>query len=80
MEPNYIRKLNRELEFERRGKKIIPTILFIFVFFTMIGPLILLVILNADWIDQAFSNLWVQVGFFTFVLSACIILYFKSKL
>jgi len=80
MKDKAIKQLNRELEFERRGKMIIPTILIIFFSITFVCPLILLVILNADWIDRAFNNLWVQVGFTAFLLSAFIILYLKSKL
>lgn len=74
-EPKHVRELNRELEFERKGKLIYKTVATLILTIMVIGPTVLLVILNADWIDKVFGYWQVQFGFFVLVLAVISYIY-----
>jgi hypothetical protein len=80
MEPKHIQELNKELEAERRGRAILPTIKYIFlttVFLTLGLPLILL---NADFIDAIFEMWQVQVGFVLLLLIGFVYIWIRIRI
>lgn len=79
-EKPYIKQLNRELEYERKGKLIVKTVSILILTIMVIGPTILLVILNADWIDKVFGYWQVQFGFFVLVLAVISYLYIRWRI
>jgi len=75
-----VKKLNFEIECERKGRKILNTVMLLFGTITIVGPLILLILLNADWVDHFFLNPWVQLGFLILISFMGGLLWLKSKL
>ena len=79
LEQKHVRDLNREIEFQRRGRLILKTVLILILTITVIGPTILLVILNSDWIDKTFNHWQVQFSFLLLTILTTSYLYIKWK-
>lgn len=79
-EQRHIRRLNQELENERKGKIILNTIITIFVTFTIVGPLVMIVLLNSEWIDKVFGYWQVQLIFLLFPVLLGSFMYLKWKI
>lgn len=79
-EPKYLRELNRELEYERKGKMIFKYISAIFLTIVVIGPTVLLVVLNADWIDKVMGMWQAQFALFVFLLAIILYLWIRWKI
>ena len=79
-EPKHIRELNRELEFERKGKLIYKTVATLILIIMVIGPSVLLVILNADWIDKVMGMWQAQFALFLLVIATLIYFYIRWRI
>lgn len=80
LEPRHIKQLNRELKWERGEKRVFKTLARLIIGILIVFPTVLLIILNADWIDRIFGHHWVQFGVFTVTLVIAIYLYLRWKL